>query len=170
MGAPRRWLAVPRSVAPTAGGAGDLRSQSLSRGTWALANGRGAPRRRHPSRGRGLMGTIEELRRLVEGAAARRPHLTSRLEKAAFLVLLRPIHQLRRDTWRVGSEDGLRFYCVRGGECECSDYLRHGGGHPCKHRLALFLHRSLGAGGNQATGRGSNRCRLDDDVPRGLAC
>ena len=114
------------------------------------------------------MGTVEELRRLVEGAAARRPHLTSRLEKAAFLVLLRPIHQLRGDTWRVGSEDGLRFYWVRGGECECSDYLRHGSGHPCKHRLALFLYRSLGSGEDQATGRGSNRCRLDYDAPRGL--
>ncbi len=37
----------------------------------------------------------------------------------------------------------LSFYTVREGECECSDYLRHGSGHPCKHRLALFLHRSL---------------------------
>ena len=114
------------------------------------------------------MGTVEELRRLVEGASARRPHLTSRLEKAAFLVLLRPIYRLRGDTWRVGSEDGLRFYWVRGGECECSDYLRHGSGHPCKHRLALFLYRSLGSGEDQATGRGSNRCRLHYDAPRGL--
>ncbi len=90
-----------------------------------------------------MIGTIAELRGLINDAAMRRPHLTGRLEKAAFLVLLRPIERLGADIWRVGSEDGLRFYTVREGECECSDYLRHGSGHPCKHRIALFLHRSL---------------------------
>ena len=89
------------------------------------------------------MATIEELRALLEGASAQRPHLTSRLEKAAFLVLLRPIRQVGQDTWLVGSEDGLRFYRVEQGDCECTDYTRHGRGHPCKHRLALFLHRNL---------------------------
>src|SRR5437899_1884222 len=92
-------VARPGRASSSASGPGDLRSQGLARGSRAVANGLGALRRRHPSGGRGLMGTIEELRRLVEGAAARRPHLTSRLEKAAFLVLLRPIYQLRRDTW-----------------------------------------------------------------------
>ncbi len=87
--------------------------------------------------------TVDELRLLVERAAKRRPHLTSRLEKAAFLVLLRPIQHLHENVWRVGSEDGLRFYTVRRGQCECTDYLRHGANHPCKHRLALFLHRAL---------------------------
>ncbi len=90
-----------------------------------------------------MIGTIEELRELINDAAMRRPHLIGQLEKAAFLVLLRPIERLGTDLWRVGSEDGLRFYTVREGECECSDYLRHGRGHPCKHRIALFLHRSL---------------------------
>ena len=97
-----------------------------------------------------MIGTIEELRGLINDAAMRRPHLTGRLEKAAFLVLLRPIERLGTDLWRVGSEDGLRFYTVREGECECSDYLRHGSGHPCKHRLALFLHRSLENGAREA--------------------
>ncbi len=92
-----------------------------------------------------VAGSIDELRLLVESAAARRPQLTSRLEKAAFLVLLRPIQPLGGDVWRVTSEDGLRFYTVRRGECECWDYLRHGPGHPCKHRLALFLYRALQA-------------------------
>ena len=87
--------------------------------------------------------TVDELRLLVERAAKRRPHLTSRLEKAAFLVLLRPIQRLHENVWRVGSEDGLRFYTVKRGQCECSDYLRHGANHPCKHRLALFLRRAL---------------------------
>jgi hypothetical protein len=90
-----------------------------------------------------MLATIEELRTLLEGAAAHRPHLTSRLEKAAFLVLLRPIRQVGEDSWLVGSEDGLRYYRVEAGDCECTDYLRHGRGHPCKHRLALFLHRNL---------------------------
>jgi hypothetical protein len=90
-----------------------------------------------------VAGTIDELRLLVESAAARRPHLTSRLEKAAFLVRLRPIQKLAGDAWQIPSEDGLRFYTVRRGECECSDYLRHGAGHLCKHRLAVFLHRAL---------------------------
>src|SRR5437870_12513858 len=83
------------------------------------------------------------MRLLVKRAAKRRPHLTSRLEKAAFLVLLRPIQQLHENVWRVGSEDGLRFYTVKRGQCECSDYLRHGANHPCKHRLAVFLRRAL---------------------------
>jgi len=90
-----------------------------------------------------VTGTIAELRLLLERAAKQRPHLTSRLEKAACLVLLRPVRKLADDIWLVGAEDGLRYYRVRKGECECSDYLRHGAGHPCKHRLALFLHRAL---------------------------
>jgi hypothetical protein len=87
--------------------------------------------------------TIERLRLLIRDAAMRRPHLTSRLEKATFLLVLRPIQHLSGDVWRVGSEDGLRFYMIRDGECECSDYLRHGRGHLCKHRIALFLHHAL---------------------------
>jgi len=90
-----------------------------------------------------VIATIEGLRVLVKDASMMRPHLTSRLEKAAFLVVLRPIEQLGRDLWQVGSEDGLRFYTVREGDCECADYVRHGRGHLCKHRIALFLHRSL---------------------------
>ena len=77
------------------------------------------------------------------GPAATIPNLTTRLEKAAFLVLLRPIENVGEDHYRIGSEDGLRFYDVIKGHCQCSDYLRHGAGHPCKHRLALSLHQQL---------------------------
>ncbi len=116
-----------------------------------------------------MIGTIEELRGLINDAAMRRPHLTGRLEKAAFLVLLRPIERLGADIWRVGSEDGLRFYTVREGECECSDYLRHGSGHPCKHRLALFLHRSLKDGAlGPAVAKQRDRGRQAGRGPRGL--
>lgn len=90
-----------------------------------------------------MIATIEQLKWLIRDAAMRRPHLTGRLEKAAYLVLLRPIEHLDGDVWRVGSEDGLRFYTVKDGECDCSDYLRHGSGHLCKHRIALFLHHAL---------------------------
>jgi len=83
--------------------------------------------------------TIQKRRHLVQRASVTRPHLTSRLEKGAFLLVLRPIEKLDGGAWRVGSEDGLRSYLVRDGDCECSDYVRHGKGHPCKHRLALML-------------------------------
>jgi hypothetical protein len=92
---------------------------------------------------------IRELRRLVRRASESRPHLTSRLEKGAFLLVLRPIEKLDGGAWRVGSEDGLRSYLIRNGECECSDYVRHGKGHPCKHRLALMLRNWLEENCNQ---------------------
>ena len=113
--------------------------------------------------------TIEGLRVLVKDASMMRPHLTSRLEKAAFLVLLRPIERLGRDLWQVGPEDGLRFYMVRDGDCECTDYVRHGSGHLCKHRIALFLHRSLE--GDVIESIREDRFgmrRRDGDVPRGF--
>ena len=81
--------------------------------------------------------SLDQLRNLVSRSSRENPHLTSRLEKAAFLMLLRPIETLGEDHYRVGSEDGLRVYEVLNGHCECSDYIRHGSGHPCKHRLAL---------------------------------
>ncbi len=116
-----------------------------------------------------MIGTIKELRLLIKDATMRRPHLTSRLEKAAFLVLLRPIERVDGDLWRVGSEDGLRFYTVRDGECECSDYLRHGSGHLCKHRIALFLHRSLENGTPEpAVEKQGDRVQRDGRVPRGF--
>ena len=62
-------------------------------------------------------------------------------------MLLRPIETLGEDHHRVGSEDGLRVYEILNGHCECSDYLRHGSGHPCKLRLALALYQQLGCAG-----------------------
>lgn len=88
--------------------------------------------------------TIYKLRELVEQASRDNPHLTTRLERAAFLLLLRPIVMLGDHHYQVGSEDGLRHYEVLNGHCQCADYVRHGVGHPCKHRLALALHQRLG--------------------------
>jgi hypothetical protein len=87
--------------------------------------------------------SLDQLGDLVSRSSRENPHLTSRLEKAAFLMLLRPIQTLGEDHYRVGSEDGLRVYEVLNGHCECTDYIRHGSGHPCKHRLALALRQQL---------------------------
>ncbi len=89
--------------------------------------------------------TIRQLRDLVEGFSRQNPHLITRLEKAAFLVLLRRVEALGKARYRVGSEDGLRDYQVLNGHCECTDYLRHGAGHPCKHRLAVAFQSRLEA-------------------------
>ena len=86
---------------------------------------------------------LDQLRELVQRASRENPHLTTRLEKAAFLLLLRPIVSLGDQHFRVGSEDGLRHYEIVNGHCQCLDYLRHGAGHPCKHRLALAFHHRL---------------------------
>ena len=83
--------------------------------------------------------TVQELRELVESGCKNNPHLTTRLEKAAFLVLLRNIEGLGDDRYLVTAEDGLRSYEIVQGHCQCYDYLRHGAGHPCKHRLALSM-------------------------------
>ncbi len=88
--------------------------------------------------------TIDQLRELVQKASRENPHLTTRLEKAAFLVLLRPLVSMGDDHYRVGAEDGLRDYEVLNGHCECADFLRQGAGHHCKHRLALALCQKLG--------------------------
>ena len=88
--------------------------------------------------------TIRELRELVTRASRENPHLTSRIEKAAFLLLLRPIVSSGRLGYQIGSEDGLRSYEIRNGHCECSDYVRHGRGHSCKHRLAIAMAQTLG--------------------------
>ena len=86
---------------------------------------------------------LEQLRELVDRARRENPHLTTRLERAAFLLLLRPIVSLGEHHFQVGSEDGLRFYEIVNGHCQCHDYVRHGAGHPCKHRLALAFHQRL---------------------------
>ena len=87
--------------------------------------------------------TIRQLRELTQAASRGNPHLTSRLEKAAILILLRGIVSLGDNHHTVGSEDGLRDYVILNGHCDCSDYIRHGAGHPCKHRLALAISRQL---------------------------
>jgi len=98
--------------------------------------------------------TIEALREMVERGSRENPHLTGRLEKAAFLVLLRPIERVDKDAWRVTSEDALKSYVVCNGQCECADFVRHGADHWCKHRLAVGLLARLNGNGHNEKGRG----------------
>ena len=99
---------------------------------------------------------IRQLRELVLRASRENPHLTYRLERAAFLLLLRPIIPLGDHHFQIGSEDGLRSYEILNGHCQCSDYVRHGAGHPGKHRLALsFYYRLEFSGSPQAPNGGS---------------
>ena len=91
--------------------------------------------------------TVLALQERVQELCRERPHLTSRIEKSGFIVLLRSIQELKyRRHYRVGAEDGLRTYDIINGHCECSDYVRHGLGHPCKHRLAIELYEEVGTG------------------------
>ncbi len=116
--------------------------------------------------------TVQALQERVQELCRERPHLTSRIEKAGFIVLLRSIQELRyRRHYRVGAEDGLRTYDVINGHCECSDYVWHGPGHPCKHRLAIELYEEVGAalspsvpGQNEAGGQGSPDYQTDDYI------
>ena len=89
--------------------------------------------------------------RIVDQASRDQPHLTSRLEKAAFLMLLTPIVSLGDRHYRIGSEDGLRNYEVLNGHCECSDYFRHSPGHPSMHRQALALPQRLECSGKNSS-------------------
>ncbi len=91
-----------------------------------------------------MTAALEDLQRTVSAFAQDRPHLASRLEHAAFLLLFRHILVLDETHCRVESEDGRRWYDVRGGQCSCEDSRRHGMGHFCKHVLAVALGEELG--------------------------
>lgn len=116
--------------------------------------------------------TVLALQERVHELCRERPHLTSRIEKAGFIVLLRSIQELKyRRHYRVGAEDGLRTYDIINGHCECSDYVRHGPGHPCKHRLAIELYEEVGSNlppsvhrQNERTGNGSSESEMDDYI------
>jgi len=116
------------------------------------------------------MATIEALRDIVERGCHESPHLTGRLEKAAFIVLLRPIENLGDGTYRVPSEDALKTYVVQNGQCECPDYVRHGNGHYCKHRLAVgMLSRLNGNGQAKSEGNGDGQAENAHQQPAASA-
>jgi len=111
------------------------------------------------------MATIEALREIVERGSHENPHLVGRLEKAAFIVLLRPIESLGEGTYRVASEDALKTYIVQNGQCECPDYVRHGNGHFCKHRLAVGMLSRLNGG--KANGQAKSEGNGDGQAKNG---
>ncbi len=90
-----------------------------------------------------MTAALEDLQRTVSAFAQDRPHLASRVEHAAFLLLFRRILVLDETHCRVESEDSRRWYDVCGGQCSCEDYRRHGMGHFCKHLLAVALGEEL---------------------------
>ena len=83
--------------------------------------------------------TVSLLRHFVNEIIHNDPRLTSRAEKAAFLVVLRQIEQIGPNLFLVESEDRLKAYEIENGHCRCNDYANPGPGHPCKHRLALYM-------------------------------
>lgn len=84
-----------------------------------------------------IVPTVEALRTYVERAKTRRPELTSRLERAAFIVMLRQIERRGPDEWLVESDtERGKFYVVSGIFCSCYDHSRAPSG-LCKHRLAV---------------------------------
>jgi hypothetical protein len=83
--------------------------------------------------------TIEQLRTYVERAKERRPELTSRLERAAFIVTMRTITRHGPDYWEVESDtEHGRAYWVNGLYCSCPDFPRAPSG-LCKHKCAVGL-------------------------------
>lgn len=87
---------------------------------------------------------------MVERGSRENPHLTGRLEKAAFILLLGPIERLHTSTYRVATEDALESYIVQNRQCECPDFVRHGEGHYWKRRLACGPLARLNGDGNKA--------------------
>ena len=80
-------------------------------------------------------------------AIANAPHLRTRIERAAQIVL---DHDLRwRDHWQAGSQSDVRtWYDTDLHGCTCADYIRgqdnlFQGRPACKHRLALLIYREL---------------------------
>jgi hypothetical protein len=91
-----------------------------------------------------MTAALADLQRIVSAFAQDRPHLASRLEHAASVLLFRHILVLDATHFRVESEDTRRWYDVCDGRCSCEDYRRHGMGHVCKHLLAVALGQELG--------------------------
>jgi len=51
------------------------------------------------------------------------------------------VEELDDDAYLVSG--GAQPHVVRGRECDCTDSVYHDG--PCKHRVAVYLHRQLDA-------------------------
>jgi hypothetical protein len=83
--------------------------------------------------------TADTIRELVRRGAARNPLLRSRLERAAFIVLMRRIEDRPEGGHTVESDSEVgKAYIVHAGACECPDYWRAPEGY-CKHRLAVMM-------------------------------
>lgn len=75
--------------------------------------------------------------------------LVERLAKAAALVLsdaVEPTERVQAMAVRSAHQPDT-WYTIEGISCSCPDWERHReeGGYCCKHRLAVWMHRKLGA-------------------------
>lgn len=78
------------------------------------------------------------IRSATEHAKAHRPELASRVERAAFILVMRRIER-DGEAWTVESvSQPGKCYRVVGCTCDCPDYFR-APDHQCKHRLAVAL-------------------------------
>jgi hypothetical protein len=87
--------------------------------------------------------SLAMVRELIDQAAARRPDLRTRLEKAALIVLVRRIERGARGWWvESEAEPGkeywvLRLSCDGSWQCTCKDWERRRD--LCKHILSVRL-------------------------------
>jgi hypothetical protein len=82
---------------------------------------------------------IGTLRTLVDRGRERRPELASRIERAAFIVLMRRIEPVEGGNWLVESDsEPGKVYAVTSDACDCQDYYRAPKGY-CKHRIAVAI-------------------------------
>lgn len=79
------------------------------------------------------------IRESADFAKSHRPDLASRVERAAFIILMRRIER-NGEVWLVESEcEPGKSYHVVGATCECPDFFHRAPDGQCKHRIAVSL-------------------------------
>ena len=97
-----------------------------------------------------MSASIEELRDLVNRCKLAHPELSTRLDKAATMVITRTVACIGTELYKVESEaEAGRFYYValdadeRASRCQCPDVLSRAPEGRCKHWLAAQLQKGL---------------------------
>ena len=97
-----------------------------------------------------MSASIEQLRELVTRCKVAHPELSTRLDKAATMVITRTVACIGTDLYKVESEaEAGRFYYValdateRASRCQCPDVLSRAPEGRCKHWLAAQLQKGL---------------------------
>ena len=104
----------------------------------------------------------DTIRELIERGSRRSPALTKRLERAAFLLLMRRIEAHPEGGWTVESETEVgKVYRVTDDACECPDFQWAPHGY-CKHRLAVMM-QAAGEALEAKRRREQTRERISDE-------